>query len=338
MKILIVGLGSMGSRRIRNLYELGFKSSDIFGYDIREDRNSDAERKYNITCVKNPDMVLKEIDKLIISTPPDQHLEYQQYAVKNNKHFFCEAGLFKDGIKELVMEAEKKNILAIPSNTLMHWEEWKKIKELVSSKYAGIPLSFNFHNGGFLPDWHSYESIYDFYVSKRETGGAREIVPFELQWMNWIFGKIEKVFCVKGKLTPEFDADIDDTYHIIYVFKGGVYANVIIDVTAQPSVNAFELTCSRGVINYDYYGGFNRNLKVIRKNEKEWKSINLGKQICEEGYVASPKEPYIKEIQYFLDYIKSGKKPIFTYEDELAEIEVLLAAERSVEEGRFISM
>lgn len=36
MRFLVVGLGSMGKRRIRNLQELGFNK--IVGFDIRKDR------------------------------------------------------------------------------------------------------------------------------------------------------------------------------------------------------------------------------------------------------------------------------------------------------------
>ena len=36
MRALVIGLGSMGKRRVRNLMALGYK--DIAGYDPREER------------------------------------------------------------------------------------------------------------------------------------------------------------------------------------------------------------------------------------------------------------------------------------------------------------
>ena len=44
MKFLIIGLGSMGKRRIRNLQYLGY--SKIFGFDLNEDRRQEAVNKY----------------------------------------------------------------------------------------------------------------------------------------------------------------------------------------------------------------------------------------------------------------------------------------------------
>ena len=44
MKFLIIGLGSMGKRRIRNLFALGF--NDVIGFDTRSDRRKESELKY----------------------------------------------------------------------------------------------------------------------------------------------------------------------------------------------------------------------------------------------------------------------------------------------------
>jgi threonine dehydrogenase-like Zn-dependent dehydrogenase len=53
-KFLIVGLGSMGRRRIRSLKYLSVNDlkylsvNDIIGFDIRKDRCKDAKEKYGI--------------------------------------------------------------------------------------------------------------------------------------------------------------------------------------------------------------------------------------------------------------------------------------------------
>jgi predicted dehydrogenase len=46
MKCLVVGLGSMGKRRIRNLRALGL--ADIVGVDPRADRRDEAAQKYGV--------------------------------------------------------------------------------------------------------------------------------------------------------------------------------------------------------------------------------------------------------------------------------------------------
>ena len=46
---LIVGLGSMGKRRIRTLH--ANEEKNIIGFDIRIDRRKEAEKKYNIQTI-----------------------------------------------------------------------------------------------------------------------------------------------------------------------------------------------------------------------------------------------------------------------------------------------
>ena len=50
MKFLIVGLGSMGKRRIRNLQALGHV--ELAGFDIRKDRRDESKEKYDIEVSK----------------------------------------------------------------------------------------------------------------------------------------------------------------------------------------------------------------------------------------------------------------------------------------------
>ena len=69
MRFLIVGLGSMGKRRIRNLKYL--KAGEIIGFDTMEVRRKEAEEKYGIKTFDDFDKAMKEQpDAFIISTPP----------------------------------------------------------------------------------------------------------------------------------------------------------------------------------------------------------------------------------------------------------------------------
>ena len=64
MRILVIGLGSMGKRRIRNLSVLGH--STIAGFDIRSDRRLEAAKKYNQSSFGDE---AKEIAAIFEATP-----------------------------------------------------------------------------------------------------------------------------------------------------------------------------------------------------------------------------------------------------------------------------
>ena len=72
--IIIIGMGSMGSRRIRCLQSLGYK--DIIGIDPREDRCKAASEKYGIKTTK--DVTFDDAEAIFICTPPKFHRQYSQ--------------------------------------------------------------------------------------------------------------------------------------------------------------------------------------------------------------------------------------------------------------------
>ena len=49
MRFLVIGLGSMGKRRIRNLFANDEK--DVVGFDVSADRRKEAEEKHGIKTV-----------------------------------------------------------------------------------------------------------------------------------------------------------------------------------------------------------------------------------------------------------------------------------------------
>ena len=55
MKFLVVGLGSMGKRRIRCLLALNQKK--VAGFDVRKDRRNEASKKYALKY----SMILKRL-------------------------------------------------------------------------------------------------------------------------------------------------------------------------------------------------------------------------------------------------------------------------------------
>lgn len=187
MRFLNIGLGSMGKRRVRNLHYLGHKS--IIGFDIRPDRLEEARQLYGIDTVLTLDKVdISSITHVIISTPPDAHMEYASRFHSLGKHVFIEASVVDNGYDDLIPQlTDRSNILA-PSCTMRFDPLNVQVHEWLNNGRIGKALYCQHHFGMYLPKWHPYESIHDFYVSKRETGAAREIIPFDLVYLSWFLG------------------------------------------------------------------------------------------------------------------------------------------------------
>ena len=327
MKFLIVGLGSMGKRRIRNLKYL--KAGEIIGFDTLEARRKEAEEKYGVKTFDDFDKAIQDKpDAIIISTPPDLHMRYALLAAKNSKHFFVEASVVDEGMDEVIAECRNKKIVAAPSCTMRFQPSIKKMKELVDKKAIGNLLLFTHHSGQYLPDWHPWEDYRKFYVAKRATGAAREIVAFELVWVAWVFGEIDTVSCFKGKLS-NLEIDIDDAYQIILKFKNKVLGNMLVDVISRVAERTCEIYGEKGNIRWEWGGG----VKVYTAEDRQWREYAEKAGTRVEGYDEKIKEePYIEEMETFVKAVRGEIKYPYTLEEDKQILDLLKGIEKSSDE------
>lgn len=322
MKFLVVGLGSMGKRRIRNLQAL--KQKFIIGFDPREDRCKEVEEKYNLRAYQNFEEVLEEKpDIMIISTPPDTHMSYAKIALKNKINFFTEASVTQDGVVEIIDCLKDSEIIGMPSCTMRYHPIVLKVKDIMNQPNFGKPLMMFHHFGQYLPDWHPWEDYREFYVSRKETGACREIVPFELVWITWLFGKIDDVIGVKEKIS-DLDADIDDIYSVLVNFENNTKGNLTVEVISKYPLRQLKIITENGVILADWT---ERVVKSFTK-EQGWKNFDIDDGMIESGYIHG-EGTYISEIS---DFIKAVKKEIllpYSYEDDLKILKILDFIEKS---------
>jgi len=335
MKFLVIGLGSMGKRRVRNLISLGYKNN-IAGFDLRDDRRIEA-LKYGIEVYDNFEKVMDDFkpDAFLISTPPNLHMHYAYIAEKKNIHCFIEASVVdSEKILELAKKIKNKKVLMAPSCTMRYYPMPIKIKELINSNIIGKILNYNYQTGQYLPDWHPWEKIEDFYVSNPDTGGCREIIPFELTWLNDIFGDSKPIACVRKKLT-DISAYIDDIYHCILEYPNNIIGNLTVEVVSRPkATREIRILGSIGEI---VYSADKNELRFINTKMKEWEKISFDIGTVESGYI-NPEEPYINEVKAFVDAIinlQSNKPSSYpnTLEDDYKILQTLYKLE-DISEGR----
>ncbi|WP_081606361.1 cytidylyltransferase domain-containing protein [Helicobacter cinaedi] len=307
-KILVIGLGSMGKRRVRNLIALGLKDR-ILGFDVREDRRKEAEQKYSISTFDTLESAMQshKIEIFINSTPPHIHMQYAEIAAKNNIHCFIEASVVEKERILALSQRENQNTLILPSSTMYHTPMVKHIKRLVENQTIGKILNINYHTGQYLPDWHPWEDIGDYYVSRTDTGGGREIVPFELTWLCAIFGKVSAIGGMYGKLT-DMNAPIDDMYHCLLQFTSGALLNLSIEVISAPkATRELRILGSKGIIKYTQDSNI---LSFINADMSDWEHIHFDTGTIEAQYI-NPEEPYIEEMKTFLEAIRQNNPTLF---------------------------
>lgn len=321
MKILVLGLGSMGKRRIRNLQRIG--GIDIGGFDIRADRRDEAASRYGVPTYDSLSKAFEhDYDAVIISLPPDLHTGAATECAKRGKATFIEASVVLDGMHELADAFERAGLVAMPSCTMRYFPGPRAIEELLAGGTLGRPLFWRYHTGQYLLDWHPWEPISEYYVSRRQTGGCREIVAFELAWLTKVFGDVA---AVRGRnmRVGSLKADIDDLYTAELYHESEVIGQLAIDVLSRPAVRDFCLVADAGTLHWD---GIANTLRYSVRGT-DWKDIALDVGHPEKGYL-NPEEPYEAEIRDFLNAVERNSAPSYTLRHDIRVLETLHAIER----------
>ncbi len=333
MRILIVGLGSMGKRRIRNLRHLG--AGEVVGFDVREDRRAEAETRYGVTTVATLEEGFDPSpDAVIISTPPDLHIPHAVEAARRGVHFFTEASVVDDGVEDLLaLLRARPGLVGVPSCTMRYQPGPRKLTELVADGAVGRPLSFIYQSGQYLPDWHPWEDYRTYYVSRRVTGACREIVPFELTWLSRAFGDVVSVSAFRGKVS-DLDADIDDLCQCLLGFASGVRGVLQVDALARAPVRHFRLLGALGTLEWE---AATYEVRLYSAATGQWTTHPLPRGSVEKGYAEwSAEDPYVEEMRDFLAAVR-GERPFgYTFEEDCQLLCVLRAAEQSCVEGRCV--
>ena len=72
MNVVVIGLGSMGKRRIRLIKEM-YPDYEVYGIDQREDRRTEAEKELNIKTCASMDDVQEKVNCAFVCTSPLSH-------------------------------------------------------------------------------------------------------------------------------------------------------------------------------------------------------------------------------------------------------------------------
>lgn len=327
MNFLVVGLGSMGKRRIRCLQTLGF--ANIFGFDLREDRRTEAHEKYGIKTFSDINNALTEAKPavLIISVPPNIHHVYMKIAIENKIHFFVEASVVDTDMDNIKKSLRSVDIVAAPSSTMTFHPAISQIMKIVKSGELGAISNIIFHSGQYLPDWHTYEKVSDYYVSNPATGGAREIVPFELTWLTHLLGFPKRV-CgnVRKTVNIEGAEKIDDTYNFLLDYETFL-ASITIDVVSRSATRRLLINGDKKQLVWDWN---QKNIQIYDPANGQWQTIEYQMMNAEAGYNPNIGENmYIDELKTFIKAIKDKTPFINTMENDHNVLKLLYAVERS---------
>ncbi|MBM7622974.1 Gfo/Idh/MocA family protein [Sporohalobacter salinus] len=320
MEFLVIGLGSMGKRRIR-LLKNNFKNIKIVGVDKKEDRRNESEKKYNISTYKTIEKAVKNnnLTAGIVCTSPLSHANIIKICFSHELHVFTEINLVKDEYEDIIEASKNKGLELFLSSTMIYRKELDYIYKKVENEEQKV--NYRYHVGQYLPDWHPWEDYNDFFVENKRTNGCRELFAIELPWIIRTFGEIEEIKCFKDKIS-ELNIEYPDIYSVLLKHKDGHIGNINMDIVSRKAIRNLEVYSENMHLFWD---GTPTGLEEYNFESEEMKNIDTYKNIDQNNNYASNiiENVYLDELKIFIDKIKGQNNEKYTFEDDLYTLSII---------------
>ena len=278
MKFLIVGLGSIGKRHIRNLLKLKIQKKNIFGFDPRKDRIDEAKKIGLTNFVNNLENINeKQFNGAFICSPTSMHINQSILLAKKKINLFIEKPLdSKLGKAHILKQLEKKfNLKILVTYPFRFLEHANKLKQIIKTKKFGKVLYFRGVFSEYLPDWHPYESYKSFYMAKKKLGGGSILDQSHiLDMAHYLFGNFEKVLSCFNSKVSSLKVQSDDIAEIFLKTQKGVYGSIHQDMFGREHKKFMEIYCEKGNIFWDVY---DLSVTTFSAKNKKIKKYNFKK-------------------------------------------------------------
>lgn len=280
MKILIIGLGSIGKKHVRSIQSI-LPDAEIFALRSKREANSFSGVK-NIFSYTEISSIAA--DFAIIANPTSEHKKTIIQLIEYEIPLFIEKPLYSSlDIKELIESIRSKKIFSYVACNLRFLDCIKFAKDKLSEMQNKKLNEVNVYCGSYLPDWRPNVDYRDTYSANAELGGGVHIdLIHELDYLYWLFGTpraISRNFKSQSSLSIEsFD------YANYLLDYEGFSANVVLNYYRKDPKRSLELVFEDETWNFD-----------LIKNQ-----VKCGEQIIftSEQRIA---DTYLLQMEYFIN-------------------------------------
>ncbi len=310
MNVIVIGLGSMGRRRIRLLQER--KDIEIFGIDSQEERAKQVAEQAGITCYND---LQEAIDRehpscAFVCTSPLSHAKIINQCLRNKLNVFTEINLVSDLYEENMKLAQENHCVLFLSSTFLYEEDTKAIIQKVHQ--TTCPVNYIYHVGQYLPDWHPWESYNNYFIGNPRTNGCREIMAIDLPWIVTAFGDITRVSAVKSRNT-ELNINYPDNYLLTIEHETGAKGVFAVDVVSRKATRHLEVYGEKLHLTWD--GTTDSLYEYDFMDSKKNIPVEID-EVAEhvDGYADFVTEnPYREEIKAFFAQVEQGVEPEWNF-------------------------
>ncbi|MEG2660815.1 MAG: Gfo/Idh/MocA family oxidoreductase [Oscillospiraceae bacterium] len=290
LKILFTGIGSIGTRHLKNLHEVAQKRGLSITVDALRSgkRELNAEVKALINREYTSFKELGDYDIAFITNPTNLHFDTLRALRGKAKAFFIEKPIF-DKADLIIGECINEDALCYVAAPMRFCGTFIALKNRMENLRV---YSARVICSSYLPEWRKGVDYRTVYSAHKEMGGGVTIdLIHEWDYLTDLFGVPKECFNLKGTYS---DLEIDSDDLSVYIAK---YDNLLAEV------------------HLDYFGReYKRSIELFCPNGTVCADFGAGTLTLENGEVVDCREDvnmrYIREINYFLDYFDGKAKNI----------------------------
>lgn len=288
---LFIGLGSIGSRHLKNLHTICAERGITLAADaLRSSLNRPLRPgvtellRAQFTALDDP-AAREHYDLAFITNPTSLHAEALQSLRGRAGALFIEKPIFSADQAGLdpaaLLDPGQKAYVAAP----MRWcGVMLALKKRLETGADGRPYCARVLCSSYLPDWRpgvDYRTVYS--AHKAMGGGVTIDLIHEWDYLVDLFGAPERLYNLRGQYS-ELEIDSDDVSLYIAQYPG-MLAEVHLDYFGRGYRRSIELFTPSGSLVADFGAG----------------TLTLPDGTVED-YTEDVNTRYLREMAYFLDY------------------------------------
>ncbi len=343
MKVLFIGLGGVGQRHLRNIFNLHIKNIKIYAfrkkrkpgeitYDLKYKPNVNLEKKYKINLIESIQKLKKfNPDLTFISTPSSLHIKYALIVARNGSNIFIEKPVSHNlqGIDELINITNKRRLKTYIGFQLRFHPVIVKMKKLVDSNTIGKILSVRSDVCEYMPGFHKYEDYSKSYTSRKNLGGGVVLSQIhEIDYLQWIFGFPFEVYASGGK-KGQLKINVEDSVSVLMrTFKKNeeITISLYMDFLQKSSKRSCSVYGTEGRIEADI-----SNAKLTL-----FKDAKIKKQFKWDNYVRN--DLFINQIKKFLKNINKNEISSLDLSEGIKSLNIAIAIKKSMKLNKIIKV
>ena len=322
MKILVVGLGSIGQRHVKNVRLIG---QDFQIGVLRRD----AKKKLDPAISSLIDRIFDKLknavdwkpDAVIIANPAPFHVASAMTFAKCGSHIFIEKPLSTDlkNIDALMRECRRRKKVLMVGYVMRFSQPLEILKKKLLEKAVGQVLSVRIAVGQNLLDWRKGDYRHMVSAQKKLGGGVIFELSHEIDYVRWLLGEIVEVESFADRLS-HWNIDVEDTAQILLRLKNRALVSVHLDMVDRARNRSCRIIGTKGTLLWE--DGEDYRLKLYLAETKKWTDLRRSETLERNAM-------FVDELQHFLACIKLKKSPMVSAEDGKRVVEIVLAIKKS---------